>query len=59
MYTWDEARIRRLESRIDQLERKEWERREFFLRLITNGFLIAVIIFTTVTITLAATHPGH
>jgi hypothetical protein len=59
METLEEARIRRLESRIERIERKEWERREFVLRLIANGLLVAMIIFATVSITLAATQPGH
>lgn len=59
MATWEDARIDRLEERINRIERKEWERRELVFRWITNGFLIAMIIFTTVMITLAATHPGH
>jgi hypothetical protein len=37
METWEEARINRLEDRIDRLERKDWERRDFVLRWIVNG----------------------
>lgn len=59
METWKEARVERLEARVDRLENKERERREFVLRMVTNSFLIAMLIFTTVMITLAATHSGH
>jgi hypothetical protein len=59
MPTWEDARIDRLEDRINRLEHKERERRELAFRWITNALLIAMLILTTVIITLAATHPGH
>jgi hypothetical protein len=59
MAAWEETRIDRLEERINRLEHKERERRELAFRWIINGFLIAMIILTTVIITLAATHQGH
>ena len=59
MATWEEARIDRLEERISRVERKEWERREALLRLITNGVVLAAIIFATVMITLAIAHHVH
>ncbi len=59
MATWEEARIDRLEERINRIERKEWERREAILRLLTNGVVLASIIFTTVMITLAITRHVH
>ena len=59
MATWEEARIDRLEERISRVERKEWERREAILRLLTNGVVLASIIFTTVMITLAIAHHAH
>ncbi len=59
MATWEDARIDRLEERINRIERKEWERREAILRLLTNGVALASIIFTTVMITLAITRHAH
>jgi len=55
----EEARFSRLEDRVERLESKERERREFVFRLITNSFVVVMIILTTVIITLAATHPSH
>jgi hypothetical protein len=59
MATWEEARINRLEERINRIERKEWERREAILRLLANGVVLASIIFTTVMITLAIARHAH
>jgi len=59
MATWEDARINRLEERINRIERKEWERREAILRLLTNGVVFASIIFTTVMITLAIVRHTH
>jgi hypothetical protein len=59
MTTWEEARIDRLEERVNRIERKEWERREAILRLLTNSVALASIIFTTVMITLAIARHAH
>jgi hypothetical protein len=60
MATWEDARIDRLEERINRIERKEWERREAILRLMANGIFLASIIFLTVMITLAIVrHAAH
>lgn len=59
MATWEEARIDRLEERINRIERKEWERRETIFRLLTNSIALASIIFTTVMITLAIARHVH
>ena len=59
MASWEEARIDRLEERINRIERKEWERREAILRLLTNGVALTSIIFTTVMITLAIARHVH
>jgi hypothetical protein len=59
METWEEARINRLEDRIDRLERKDWERRDFILRWIVNGLTAAMIVLSIVAIVLSATQPGH
>ena len=53
MSTWEDARIDRLEERINRLEHKERERREALLRLMANGLFLASIIFLTVMLTLA------
>lgn len=59
MASWEEARIDRLEERLNRIERKEWERREAVLRFLINGVVLASIIFTTVMITLAIAHHAH
>jgi len=59
MATWEEARINRLEERINRIERKEWERREAILRLLTSGVALASIVFTTVMLTLAIARHVH
>jgi hypothetical protein len=59
METWEESRINRLEDRIDRLELKERERRDFTLRLIMHGFtaiMVAVSIASIVLSILRATH---
>jgi hypothetical protein len=59
MATWEDARIDRLEERINRLEHKERERREAILRLMTNGLFLASMIFLTVMITLAIARHTH
>ncbi len=59
MATWEDARIDRLEERVNRIERKEWERREAVLRFLANGVVLASIIFTTVMITLAIARHVH
>lgn len=59
METWEEARINRLEDRIDRIERKEWERRDFILRWVVNGLTAVMVVLSIVTIVLSATSPGH
>ena len=59
METWEESRINRLEDRIDRLELKERERRDFTLRLIMHGFTaitVAISIASIVISILRATH---
>jgi hypothetical protein len=59
METWEEARINRLEDRISRIERREWKRREAIFRLITNAFVVAMIVLATAAVVLAAAHHGH
>jgi hypothetical protein len=56
MEAWEEARINRLEDRLDQLERKEWERRDFILRLIMHGFTAITVALSIASIVLSAAH---
>ncbi|HEX6753044.1 MAG TPA: hypothetical protein VF093_05605 [Solirubrobacterales bacterium] len=58
METWEQARIDRLEARVDQLERKDWERRDFTFRLIMYGLTAAMVVLNIVTIAIAASSPG-
>jgi quinol-cytochrome oxidoreductase complex cytochrome b subunit len=59
METWEQARIDRLEHRVQQLERKSWERADFTFRLIMYGLTAAVVVLNIVTIAIAASNPGH
>jgi hypothetical protein len=59
METWEEARINRLEDRIDRLELKERERRDFTFRLIMHcltATMVAVSIASIVLSIVRATH---
>lgn len=58
METWEQARIDRLEARVDQLERKDWERRDFTFRLVMYGLTAAMVVLNIVTIAIAASNPG-
>jgi hypothetical protein len=59
METWEEARINRLEDRIDRLERKEWERRDFILRLIMHGLSATLVALSIASIVLSIAHATH
>ncbi|HWI95964.1 MAG TPA: hypothetical protein VNS60_07860 [Solirubrobacterales bacterium] len=59
MEAWEEARINRLEDRIDRLELKERERRDFTFRLIMHGLtatMVAVSIASVILSIIRATH---
>ena len=59
MERWEQAQIDRLEKRVDQLERKNWERSFFTFRLIMYGYVVAFAALAIATIVLGASHPGH
>ncbi|HEY7951141.1 MAG TPA: hypothetical protein VID51_09975 [Solirubrobacterales bacterium] len=59
MEAWEKARVDRLEVRVDQLERKNWERADFTLRLIMYGLTAAIVVLNIVMIAIAASNPGH
>lgn len=59
MEAWEEARISRLEERIDRIERKEWERREFILRLVMHGLTAVMVAISIASIVISLTQPGH
>jgi hypothetical protein len=59
MERWEEARITRLEDRLDRIERKEWERRDFFLRLAVHGLTAIMVALSIASIVLSVTHSGH
>jgi hypothetical protein len=59
MKTWEEARINRLEDRVERIERKEWERRDFYMRLVMHiltALMVAVSIASIVLSIIRATH---
>jgi hypothetical protein len=59
METWEEARINRLEDRVDRIERKEWERRDFILRLIMHGLSATLVALSIASIVLSILHATH
>jgi len=59
METWEKARVDRLEARVDQLERKNWERADFTFRLVMYGLTAAMVVLNVVMIAIAATSPSH
>jgi hypothetical protein len=59
METWEESRINRLEDRIDRLERKDWERRDFILRLIMHGLSATMVVLSIASIVLSIIHATH
>ena len=54
----DTAHRYRLESRIAQLERKNWERSDFAFRLIMHGLMAATVVLAVAAIAVAA-YPPH
>jgi NADPH-dependent curcumin reductase CurA len=59
METWEESRIARLEDRIDRLERKEWERRDYIFRLIMHGLTATMVLLSIASIALSIIHATH
>ena len=59
MGDWEKARIDRLEVRVDQLERKNWERSARTLQLVMYGLTAAAVALNIVAIAIAASNPGH
>jgi len=56
---WEQAKIERLEKRVDDLERKNWERSDRTFHWIMRGYTAALIALTIAAIALSASHPGH
>lgn len=59
MEAWEEARINRIEDRIDRIERKEWERRDFILRLVMHGFTAIMVVVSIASIVLSIARAAH
>jgi len=59
MEKWELARIDRLEDRIDQFDRKNWERSSRNFLLIIYGVSAAMILLAIATIVLSASHLGN
>jgi len=49
-----DGRIDRLEDRVAQLERKNWERSMFWFNFVSYGTVTALLVFTAVVIALKA-----
>jgi hypothetical protein len=59
MDRWEEKRIDRLEDRVVQLERKNWERSDFAFRLIMHGLTAVFVVLTVVAVVISALHSAH
>jgi hypothetical protein len=59
MEKWEQARIDRLEKRVDQLEHKNWERSDFTFRLIMYGYAMAFAALAIAAVVFGASHPSH
>ena len=59
METWEEARINRLEDRIDRLELKERERRDFIFRLVMHGLTATMVAVSIASIVLSIIRAAH
>jgi hypothetical protein len=59
METWEEARINRLEDRVDRIERKELERRDFILRLVMHGLTAIMVAVSIASIVLSIARAAH
>jgi len=59
MDSWEEARLNHLEERIDRIERKEWERRDFTLRLVMHGLTALMVAISIASIVIGVIQPGH
>jgi len=59
MENWEEARINRLEERVDRIERKEWERRDLILRLVTQGLTAIMLAVSIASIVLSIARATH
>jgi hypothetical protein len=59
MEKWEQAQIDRLEKRVGQLERKNWERSDLAFRLIMYGFAAAFVVLALIAIAVSASHPAH
>jgi hypothetical protein len=59
METWEEARINRLEDRIDRLELKERERRDFIFRLVMHGLTAIMVALSIASIVLSIIRATH
>lgn len=56
MDRWEEARIDRLERKVEALERKNWERSLFWMRASMYGLVAAAWVLAAVTIALHVSH---
>jgi hypothetical protein len=59
MERWEQAQIDRLEKRVAQLERKNWERSTRAFQLTMYGFTAAFVVLAIVAVAVGATHPAH
>ena len=59
MEAWEESRINRLEDRIDRLELKERERRDFTFRLIMHGMTALMVAVSIASVVLSIVHATH
>jgi hypothetical protein len=58
MDKWEEARIERLERRVDKLEWKNRERSTFWFNVVIYGMVAALLVLTAAAIAINASNPG-
>jgi len=59
MEAWEHGQIDRLEERVYQLERKNWERADFTFRVVMHSLAAAIVVLAIASIILSASHPAH
>jgi CHASE3 domain sensor protein len=57
--TWEQAKIERLEARIADLERKNWERSDRIFRWTLYAVMAVYIALVVAAVALGASHPDH
>jgi hypothetical protein len=57
--TWEQAQIKRLEDRVEKLERKNWERSDRIFRWTMYGYTALAIALAIAAVAIGASNPNH